>query len=194
MDDLNPRARSLDFLYGPEKDRHETYEEIVRHVVGETLAGADVCLVAYGHPGVFAGPSHEAIKRVRAAGLPARMLPAVSALDCLCADLGIDPGRNGLLVYEATSFLDSRPAVDPRATLVLFQVGMLGEPGGEPTGAVRERFPHLVELLRQRYGADRAVVLYEASAYPGVPPTLVHFSLDSDEPPIPSVLASLCVP
>ena len=150
--------------------------------------------MAYGHPGVFAGPSHEAIARVRAAGSPARMLPAVSALDCLCADLGIDPGRQGLLVYEATAFLDLRPTVDPRATLVLFQVGMLGEPGAVPTGVVRERFPHLVRLLRERYGPERAAVLYEASAYPGVPPTLVHFSLDSDEPPAPSVLASLCIP
>jgi precorrin-6B methylase 1 len=190
---LNPQARSLDGLYAPGKDRRVTYEEIVETVVAETLAGRDVCLVTYGHPGVFAWAGHEAVARVRAAGLPAQMLPAISALDCLYADLGIDPGRTGLQAYEASYFFAARPPVDTRATLVLLQVGMLGEAGGTPTEASAARFPLLADLLRELYGPARGCVLYEASPYPGVAASIIRFALDETVLPTPSVLATLCV-
>jgi uroporphyrin-III C-methyltransferase len=190
---LNPRARSLDGYYAPEKDRRLTYAEMVEAIVSEALRGASVCVVLYGHPGVFAAPGHEAVRQVRAAGLPARMLPGVSALDCLFADLGIDPGSRGLLAYEATHFFRTQPPLDPRATLVLLQVGMLGEEGGAPTAAVAERFPLLVEMLRPHYDEGCEAILYEASPYPGMSPTIVRFQLRDREFPVPTTLATLCI-
>jgi uroporphyrin-III C-methyltransferase len=190
---LNPQARSLDGFYAPNKERTATYAQIVEAILSEAISGANVCAAFYGHPGVYAAPGHEAVRRGEAAGLPARMLPAVSALDCLFADLGIDPGRGGLQAYEATSFFEKRPPVDPNATLLLLQVGMLGERGGSPTAAVVDRFAQLVELLRRQYDAEREAVLYEASAYPGVAPKLMRFRLGDPNPPTPSVLATLCV-
>jgi hypothetical protein len=70
---------------------------------------------------------------------------------------------------------------------------MLGEAGGARTDAVAERFPLLVELLRQCYEPGREAILYEASPYPGVRPSIVRFRLTEREVPTPSVLASLCV-
>ena len=192
VEGLNPLARSLDGYYAPEKDRRLTYAEIVDAIVAEVHGGANVCVALYGHPGVYAAAGHEAVRRVRLAGRPARMLPAVSALDCLCADLGIDPGRRGLQMYEATYFFRTRPIVDPRAMLVLFQVGMLGEGGGAPTAAVAERFTLLVGMLRSHY-AGREAILYEASVYPGAGPAIVRFRLDDRELPPPALLSTLCV-
>jgi uroporphyrin-III C-methyltransferase len=191
---LNPRAHSLDEFYGPDKNRQQTYAEIVETIVASAVAGADVCAVFYGHPGVFAYPGHEALARVREAGLPARMLPAVSALDCLVADLGIDPGRTGLQSYEATYFLLHRPAIDPHAMLLLWQVGMIGEVGGAATSAVKARFQLLVEQLRDRYGEAREALLYEASPYPGPPPAAARFRLGDFELPAPSPVSTLCIP
>lgn len=190
---LNARARPLDGYYAADKDRRRTYEEIVEAVVSEVLTGADVCVALYGHPGFYAVVGHEAIRRVREAGLPARMVPGVSAIDCLFADLGFDPGRKGLQSYEATYFFRTKPPVDPRATLVLLQVGVLGEAGGAPTSAGAKRFPALVELLRLHYGAGCQAVLYEASAYPGARPSIVRFRLDDRELPTPTLLSTLCV-
>src|SRR5918912_1101223 len=148
---LNPQSRSLDGFYGETKPRWETYREIVDAIVSAVTGGARLCAVFYGHPGVFAWAPHEAIARVRTAGLPARMLPAVSALDCLLADLGIDPATTGLQTYEATYFFVRRPAVDPHATLVLLQVGMLGESHGAATDAVAARFRLLIDRLPGLY-------------------------------------------
>jgi precorrin-6B methylase 1 len=190
---LNPEARSLDGFYAPDKERSVTYAEIVEAISSEAARGARVCAALYGHPGVYSAVGHDAVRRGEAAGLPTRMLPAVSALDCLFADLGIDPGRGGLQAYEASSFFETRPTVDQGATLLLLQVGMLGEQGGAQTGAVAGRFAELVEFLRRQYDSGREAVLYEASAYPGVTPKLERFSLDDSKPPTPSILATLCI-
>jgi hypothetical protein len=191
---LNSGAHSLDEFYAPDKNRKRTYAEIVETIVASAVAGADVCAVFYGHPGVFAYPGHEAIARVREAGLPARMLPAVSTLDCLVADLEIDPGRTGLQSYEATYFLLHRPAVDPHAMLLLWQVGMIGELGGAATPAVEARFRLLIEQLRDSYGEAREAVLYEASPYPGPAPAAARFRLGDLELPAPSPVSTLCIP
>jgi len=191
---LNERARSLDHLYAPDKDRRQTYAEIVDTLVDAVSAGADVCAVFYGHPGVFAFPGHEAVARVHQAGLPARMLPAVSALDCLVADLGIDPGQTGLQSYEATYFLLHEPPIDPDAMLVLWQVGMIGEPGGAATPGVEARFRQLVDRLRDLCGDEREALLYEASPYPGTRPAVTRFRLRDSELPAPSPVSTLCVP
>jgi len=193
IEGLNPSARSLDRFYAPRKDRRETYEQVVEAIVAEAVGGKRVCVAFYGHPGVFAYPGHEAIRRVRAAGLAARMLPALSSLDCLYADLGIDPGQTGLQCYEATDFVQRRPPVDPRAALVLLQVGMLGEPGGAGTARVRARFVELLAHLRELYGGKRDVVLYEASSYPGSPPRIDVIAAGEAPPPVPGVMATLLV-
>lgn len=190
---LNASARSLTGHYAPAKDRRLTYAEIVDEVVAEVLKGSHVCLVLYGHPGFYALPGREAIRRVRAAGLGARMAPAVSSLDCLFADLEIDPAQGGLQMYGATYFLRRRPPVDPGATLVLLQVGMLGEHGGAPTAAVKARFGELVELLGELYGPDREALLYEASPYPGVRPLVERFRLDQPVVSAPPRVSLLCV-
>jgi hypothetical protein len=122
------------------------------------------------------------------------MLPAVSALDCLLADLAIDPATTGLQTYEATYFFVRRPAVDPHATLVLLQVGMLGESGGAATAAVPARFRLLVDRLAEVCGAGREAILYEASPVPGTAPAITRFALGEAGSVAPGVLATLCVP
>lgn len=194
IEGLNSSARTLNDHYAPGKDRRVTYAEIVEEVVTRVRGGERICLVLYGHPGFFAFPGHEAIRRLRAEGRPARMIAAVSALDCLVADLGIDPADGGLQVYGATYFLRRAPPVDPRATLVLLQVGILGEKGPRPTPEVAERLPALLRLLAERYGAGREAFLYEASPYPGARPRVIPLKLDQDDPPAAPRLSCLCVP
>ena len=192
--ELCANARSLAPYFAPDKERGESYREICAVVASEAASGKHVCLVMYGHPGFYATAAHEAVRRVRALGLPARMLPAVSALDCLFADLGLDPARGGLQVYEASHFLRARPPLDAGATLVLLQVAILGESGSTPTPAVLERYRLLLGLLAETFGPEREAVLYEAAEYPGTRPLVVRFQLGTEEPPAPQLRSTLCVP
>jgi hypothetical protein len=93
------------------------------------------------------------------------MVPAISAEDCLFADLGFDPGRSGCQSYEATSFLLTNRPIDAAAMLILWQVGVLGEWGyGRKTD--RRRLGLLVDRLLEVYPAEHETILYEASPYP----------------------------
>ena len=89
---LNPDGQeSLHHFYGENKPRIQTYNQMIEHTLGYVRGGKRVCLAAYGHPGVFAYPTHESVRRARAEGFKARMLPGVSAEDCMFADLNFDP-------------------------------------------------------------------------------------------------------
>lgn len=165
LSELNPRSRSLHIHYRDGVDRVETYEGMVEEILTAVRGGAKVCAAFYGHPGVFVTPSHEAIRRVRNEGFAARMLPAVSALDCLFADLGVDPAGTGFQCYEATDFLLRGRIPDVAAAFVLLQIGTIGTRDATP----RPRPQSLALLLghlTRFYPPAHEVIVYEASPYP----------------------------
>jgi uncharacterized protein YabN with tetrapyrrole methylase and pyrophosphatase domain len=190
---LNPNARSLDRHYEPGRDRAETYAAIVEETLAAVRAGRRVCLAFYGHPGVFVDPGHEAVGRAREEGFSARMLPAVSAEDCLVADLGLDPGELGCQSYEATAFLVYRYRVEPSALLVLWQIGFLGQVA-TTADPVPLPLDVLVDRLGEHYPDDHEVVVYEAAVYPILEPhveRLVLAALPAAQVP---PMATLVVP
>ena len=117
---LNANVRSLHSHYRLGEDRAQAYAAMTEEILAEVRAGRRVCVAFYGHPGVFVTPSHDAVRRAREEGFASRMLPAISAEDCLFADLGIDPARCGCQSYEATDFLVRHRVVDTTAALVLW--------------------------------------------------------------------------
>ena len=164
---LNSSAATLADCYAEGKPRHKTYEEMTDRIVSAVRAGQKVCAAFYGHPGVFVNPSHRAIRRARREGFPARMLPGISTEDCLFADLGVDPGENGCQSFEATDFLACRRRFDPSSGLILWQVGVLGEPSIRTGMSCRpERLRALTDVLRRHYPSRHRVVLYEAAQFP----------------------------
>ena len=174
---LRPGARSLASCYVPGRPRMVAYERMVHRILGAVRSGRKVCAVFYGHPGVFVIPSHEAIRQARREGFDARMLPGISAEDCLFAELGLDPSRSGCQSYEATDFLVYRRRFDPSSALVLWQAGVIGnlDYGPQP---IRTGLEVLARRLARVYGRKHEVVLYEASLLPVVPSTIRSTTLE----------------
>jgi uncharacterized protein YabN with tetrapyrrole methylase and pyrophosphatase domain len=172
----NASAESLVRFYAAGKPRSETYEEIVEHVLSFVRSGLAVCMAVYGHPGVFTYATHESVRRARGEGYEAQMLPAISAEDCLFADLGVDPADHGCQSYEATDFLVHARALDMTSALVLWQIGVVGNLGYVEDTSERG-LAVLVETLVARYGANHPVVIYRASPHPIVPPSIQRISL-----------------
>lgn len=163
---LNPTAESLHTLYAPGKPRPDTYVEMVDTIMGHVRQGKKVCAVFYGHPGVFVNPGWKAIEQARAEGYDAKMLPGISAEDCLFVDLALDPASRGCQSYEATDFLLRPRRFDPTVPLILWQVGVVGEkgiPGDEPS---RHGLALLAGVLEEHYSPAHEVVIYEATLYP----------------------------
>ncbi len=169
---------------------------MVERVLGYVRQGHDVCFVSYGHPGVFADPMHEAVRRARAEGYMATMLPAISAEDCLFADLGVDPGRSGCQSFEATDFLVYRRTFDPRSALVLWQIGVIAETGFKKQfgawnlaglGVLRGR-------LLEFYDGSHQVSIYDAAHYVCCDPVIQHIELQRMLEAEISALSTLHIP
>jgi uncharacterized protein YabN with tetrapyrrole methylase and pyrophosphatase domain len=170
---LNPEGlESLQTLYGEGKDRLQTYNQMVERILECVRQGLRTCAVFYGHPGVFVYPSHEAVRRARKEGFSALMLPGVSAEDCLFADIGIDPAASGCQSYEATDWLFSLRRTDPSCTLVLWQIGVVGNTTFTAGEYDRSLLPLLIGKLMQDYPPDHPVAAYEAAVVIGCQPRI----------------------
>ena len=174
---MNPDVRSLQQYYREGKSRLQTYREMVDAMLAEVRAGKRVCGAFYGHPGVFAWPTHKAIELARSEGYPAHMEPGVSAADCLYADLGIDPGKYGCQHFEASQFMFYRRRVDTAGYLILWQIGVAGDQSLArfSTGASHRGI--LVDVLARDYDLAHEVILYKAVTLPISRPEITRLPL-----------------
>lgn len=184
IEEQNPNTFDLYQYYADDKSRIITYVQMIERILFEVRAGKYVCALFYGHPGVFVTPSHNAIAMARREGYDAVMLPAVSAEDCLYADLGVDPSVPGLQIYEATDFLLRKRRIDTTANFVLWQVGCIGDLGFKFSGYDNDKFGILIDYLEEIYGGDHPAINYVANMFAGEPTIDHHVISDYRDPKV----------
>jgi uncharacterized protein YabN with tetrapyrrole methylase and pyrophosphatase domain len=192
---LAPAAQSLGPLYLEGEDRSAIYDTMAERIVAPVRQGQRVAAAFYGHPGVCAAAGHRAIRLAREEGLEARMLPAISAEDCLVADLGLDPLADGLHTFEATRFLLAGREPDITVPLVLWQIGAIGvDTVGSGELWHRQNLAILAEVLLRTYPEDHEVTIYEASALAVRPPRLEKLPLGELANAAVTTLSTLVIP
>ncbi len=174
---LRPDAYDLYVLYDDYKVRYITYMQMAEAQLYYVRQGLKVVVIFYGHPGIFVLSTHRAILIARREGHKAIMKAGVCALDCLCADLGVDPCHPGMQTHEATDMLVRKRLLDTSLHVVLWQVGLIGEMGFRRDGYLNSNFSVFINYLQQFYGRDYPVTHYIASRYPAIPPLIEVFSL-----------------
>jgi uncharacterized protein YabN with tetrapyrrole methylase and pyrophosphatase domain len=172
--------------------RLKVYDAMTERILRDVRSGFRVCAVFYGHPGMFSYPGHEAVRRARNEGFRAEILPAISAVDCLFADLAIDPAANGFRVFDATDFLIHGRVLDLSCELVLLQIAMVGDPQYRSYAA--PGMPVLTATLEAGYGSDHGVVLYEAATRQGETPSIRSLPLSRLSKERMSAFTTLYVP
>jgi len=190
---LNPNAESLYVYYGEGKPRRDTYRQMVDRTMECVREGRQVCVAYYGHPGIFVAPSHESIKAARGEGFSARMLPAVSSLDCLFCDLGIDPAT-GCQVLEATDLLLRHRSLDVFSHTSIWQIAATGDLGFSFKGYDGRNVQSLVEYLLCLYPYGHEVTIYEAAQYPVCEPVIRNVKLEELTKQMVSGISTLYVP
>jgi uncharacterized protein YabN with tetrapyrrole methylase and pyrophosphatase domain len=191
---LHPNVETLARYYAKGKPRRESYDQMVDRILYFVRDGFRVCVVFYGHPGVFVDPSHRALKIAREEGYHAEMLPGVSAEDCLFAELGVDPANDGCQSFEATRFLKAKYSFDVRSNLVLWQVGVIGFRAFRFPYVETRGVPVLVDYLLPFYGPDHVVTLYEAAMFVGETAKITRVPLGELNGSHVTPMATLLVP
>jgi uncharacterized protein YabN with tetrapyrrole methylase and pyrophosphatase domain len=109
------------------------------------------------------------------------MLAGVSFLDCLFADLAVDPGDQGCQVLEAGDFLVRKRPPDTYSHLVLCQIGLVGNRAAfdpDDQSLIRGALRLLGRRLERDYPVDHEVVIYEAACQPVQPPRVERRRID----------------
>jgi len=191
---LNSNVESLQAFYGKEKDRLETYQQMIDTIAESVINGYKTCAIFYGHPGIFVLPSHEVIEKLQNLGYSAKMLPGISADACLFADLGVDPARDGCQSYEATDFLLFNRALDPSVACIMWQVGVIAEFKAKSVASNDKRFGVFVDELLKYYPKDHIVTLYEAAQFGIFDSKIIEVTIEKLRETKVSTISTLYIP
>src|SRR5690606_24600892 len=157
--ELHHDVRSLRSIRGERKPRMELNRKIVQMLLGEVRGGRSGCGAFYGHSGLFGGPAQIAVRTARTEGYSAHMEPGISTVDCLYADLGIDPGKFGCQHYEANQLMRYRRSLDSSAYLVLWNIDSPPEGVVAEANVVAYR-TLLLEVLADEYPPRHQILVY----------------------------------
>jgi precorrin-6B methylase 1 len=117
--DLQSKCQSLWPLYQENRDRADNYRDVAQAVVDAAAAAPPVAWLTPGHPLIFDSVSQTLLAAGPALGWNVQVVPAISCIDTILAEVGYDPA-NGLLVYEAHALVrQALPLIPTFATLLL---------------------------------------------------------------------------
>lgn len=187
-------SESLDTLYQSYNLRQDSYHAIAEYILASVRQQQHVCAVFYGHPTVFAQPGIIAVNQARKEGFDARILPGISAEDCLFADLLINPGSCGCQSFEATDFLIYKRPFSPTSHLILWQIGFIGALNHPRAHDNTTGIKLLFERLAEQYDHNHEIILYEAAQYPLFEPRIDRIPLKKLNKTAISAITTLYVP
>lgn len=150
--------------------RGDAYVQMAARVVDAALDHGPVAFGMQGHPLVYSAAPFLIRDAASLLDLTVEVLPGVSALDCLFADLWLDPALEGLQMLEATDLLLRRRPIVPDIPLLLWQVGNVESRLHTSRRSHPDRFERLRAYLLETYPPDHPVLVYFASTHPLVPP------------------------
>lgn len=160
---MNPNTRDLEGLYWTGETYEEVHEKLVEQALQEVRNGPGVALVTYGHPLIFDSVSLKLLSLARKRGMSVNVVPAVSCVDTVCIDLGIDYS-NGLQLFDADDLVDRSLPMNSRLETLVLHLGNF-----ETLRTEREfcwspgHFQPLVEHLGNFYSLNhRAVIVFSS--------------------------------
>jgi hypothetical protein len=133
----------------------------------------------YGHPTLFVYPSTLIRRAAKYLGLRVHTAAAVSSFDTMLIDLDLDPGMNGLQIYDANAVLVERRKLDPEVPCLLLQVDAVESAFHTVAPSRPSRFRRLQEHLLLFYPPDHVVTNVRSASFPIFEPELIRFEVQN---------------
>jgi tetrapyrrole methylase family protein/MazG family protein len=192
---INKNTESLNTLYFSHPMRHDGYMAIKDKLLAALSDYNNVAFVIYGHPNFLVQASSFAQAAAKTAGHTVFTLPAISSLDCLLADLCINPGEGGMQILEATELLIYSGMIDISAHVVIFQAATIGQSGhSRDQNTAAQGLKILCHYLLNSYDSKHLVVFYEAAQYPKQTPKIIQVTLQEADQTLITSKTTLYIP
>lgn len=179
LETLCPRVTALyQESYQEERPRVTAYQHMAARVVDAALDHPPVTFAIHGHPLVAAHPPFLILELAHALKLNVEVLPGISAIDTILADLRLDPVVHGVQMYEATDLLLRRRPLQADVPAIIWQIGPIETSLHSMRISRPERFTRFVEHLRQYYPARHEVAAIYSAPHPILAPAILRFALE----------------
>jgi hypothetical protein len=179
LETLCPRVTPLyEESYAETRPRVDAYEHIAARVVDAALDHPPVTFAIHGHPLIAAHPPFLILELAHALDLSVEVLPGISAMDALFADLRLDPVVHGVQMYEATDLLLRRRPLQPDVPAIIWQIGPIETCLHSMRVSRPGRFTRFIAHLRQYYPPQHEVVAIYCSPHPILKPAIFRFALE----------------
>jgi uncharacterized protein YabN with tetrapyrrole methylase and pyrophosphatase domain len=154
----------LPLYYIDGRPRRDIYRQIAEHVLREGAAGPPVALLLHGHPMIFSTITQLILAGGQERGLRVNVVPAVSSLDRMYADLRLDIGNRGIQIFNAEAAVHGGMALNPGVDAILLQVDRVTDPDAH---RLKDTPPEMVAPLRdyllRYYPSEHPATLIECA-------------------------------
>ncbi|MBI5946746.1 MAG: hypothetical protein HY875_01245 [Chloroflexi bacterium] len=145
----------------------EVYLDIADTVLRQAAEDPPALLLAEGNPLLSNSLNRFLMVKARERKIATQVLPAVSPIDSLICQVGLDVGTFGLQVFDARRLYEREMPVQPAVPLLLLQVaGIAAAEAAGPIEPRPEAYRPLVEYLSRHYPANHPVVHLANSSDP----------------------------
>jgi uncharacterized protein YabN with tetrapyrrole methylase and pyrophosphatase domain len=176
---VSPHLVNLASWFKPGVHRLLIYRAIAAEIVTAAVERSPVCFATYGHPKVYSYPTVLIQRAAAILDLRTTVLPGISFIDTLLADLGIDPGFDGLQIYEATDLLIRRRPLQTDVGCVIAQATVVGASDECQALTNASNLDRLQKYLLAFYPPEHQAVIVVSKAHPLLEPILQRTPLGS---------------
>jgi len=163
---LCPKVTNLLTSSIPGAPRRAIYRKMASIVVAAAMEDPPVCFAAYGHPKMYCQPTTLIQRAALLLNLKTSVSAGVSSLDSLFVDLNVDPGDDGLQVYDATDLVIRRRPLQNDVSCVIMQAPLVLQPLNAPGVPNLENLRILQNYLLEFYPAHHHAIIAIGRTHP----------------------------
>lgn len=141
----------------------DVYTRMANRILDEAKKGPGVVMVGDGHPAYYDDVTWDIYRRGKRRGLDVRILPAISSIDSMAANCGLEIHTGGFQIFDATTIMAINQQINPHIDTLIMQIGWFGTSlVADITHSKKGRFKPFVKYLRKFYPANHPVRVMEA--------------------------------
>lgn len=176
-DTLRSKCVSIWSLYRDNRERTANYRDVTDAIIEAASRERPLAWLTPGHPIVFDSVTQALLNECPARGWRVRLVPAISSIDTVLADIGYDPA-NGLIVHEATSLVMQHLPLCASFATVLLQPAAFGSHQAHLTLDWRPDLRPLRDYLVQFYPPDHICAFIRSSSGEAIQTQVSWYKLD----------------
>lgn len=185
---------NLERKYWTGEEDVEVYSRLADLLLSEAGNGPGVVAVGDGHPAYYDDVTWDVYRRGSKRGLDVRIIPAISCLDSMAANCGLEIDTNGIQILDAPTMVDFDQKINPYLDTLIMQIGWFGTSALVNMLSSRKGvLVPVVKHLTKYYPSDHRVRLMRAPYDRTESPTVITTQLGSLDSHHRKIVTSMCL-